>query len=56
MIKGEIIVKKIVAIVVMILMVLSNFKIIYADENIVVEKRSLENGNVISRLSKDSDK
>ena len=38
--------KKIVAIVVMILMVLSNFKIIYADENIVVEKRSLENGNV----------
>ena len=30
----------------MILMVLSNFKIIYADENIVVEKRSLENGNV----------
>lgn len=46
MIEGEIIVKKIVAIVVMILMVLSNFKIIYADENIVVEKRSLENGNV----------
>ena len=37
--------KKILSITVMLLMMLSNIKLIYADENIVVEKRVLDNGN-----------
>lgn len=37
--------KKILSITVMLLMMLSSIKLIYADENIVVEKRVLDNGN-----------